>query len=392
MKYNFDVMVDRSTYSDSKYNYIKKADTVYEYPLPFSTADMDLACSKGIQDALQKVVEKNVYGYAILFGDNGREFNDAVKGWFKRRQDLDLKDENIFIAEGSLDGVQKALHAFTKPGDGVIIHKPGYGPFEVYAIEPTGRKVVKSHLLCDENGYYTIDFEDLEEKAKDPANTALLLCSPHNPVGRVWTEEELLKMHDICQRNGLILISDEVHADFLREGVKFNSVMKITGGKGVVTCTGLGKTFNLAQLRPGLTLITDEELLPKFKEMNFMTQINDFKMSAMIAACRDSDEWVEQVTEYINGNIDAAREFLAQRMPKVKCAKPEGTYLLWMDFSGYGLSDEEVHRRIYEKAWVILEDGEMFEEKRPGWQRMTMTAPRYRILEAFERIAKEFEE
>ena len=179
--------------------------------------------------------------------------------------------------------------------------------------------------------------------------------------------------------------------DDIREGVEFVSLMKEVDGKGVITCTGAGKTFNLAQLRPGLGLVMDEELILPYKKAVGLRQVNDFKMYAHIAAYTESDDWVEQMTDYINGNIDAAREFLAQRMPKVKCPKPEGTYLLWMDFSAYGLSDEELMRRIYDKAWVILEEGARFGEGNEGWMRMTMSAPRPRIMEALERIAKEFE-
>lgn len=391
MKYNFDIMPARGTTFDSKYNNRPKGNTDYDYPLVFETADMDLPCSDAIKKAMHEVADRNVYGYALLKNGNGDLFNNAVKRWFKVRQGLELKDENIYPTEGSLEAVKAALLAFTQPGDGVIIQKPGYGPFESFVINPIGRKVVKNYLLCDENGYYTIDFADLEEKVKDPANKVLLLCSPHNPVGRVWTKEELLKMYEICQKYGKLIVSDEVHADFLREGVEFVSLMKEVDGKGVITCTGAGKTFNLAQLRPGLGLVMDEELILPYKKAVGLRQVNDFKMYAHIAAYTESDDWVEQMTDYINGNIEAAREFLAQRMPKVKCPKPEGTYLLWMDFSAYGLSDEELMRRIYDKAWVILEEGARFGEGNEGWMRMTMSAPRPRIMEALERIAKEFE-
>ncbi len=391
MKYNFDIMPQRGTAFDSKYNNRPKGNTEYDYPLVFETADMDLPCSEAIREALQKVVDRNVYGYAYLTDGNGDLFNNAVKRWFKVRQGLELKDEHIFPTDGSLEAAKAAVLAFTQPGDGIIIQKPGYGPFESYVINSTGRKVVKNYLKCDENGYYTIDFEDLEEKVKDPANKMLLLRSPHNPVGRVWTKEELLKIYEICQKYGKLIVSDEVHSDFLREGVEFVSLMKEVGGKGVITCTGAGKTFNLAQMRPGLGLVMDEDLIDPYMASFGFRQINDFKMYAHIAAYTESDDWFEQMTEYINGNIDVAREFIAKRLPKAKCAKPEGTYLLWIDFSGYGLSEEELTRRIYDKAWVILESGAQFEETRPGWQRMTMTAPRPRILEGLERIAKELE-
>ena len=168
----------------------------------------------------------------------------------------------------------------------------------------------------------------------------------------------------------------------------------IANGKGVVTCSGLGKTFNLAELRPGVGIVTDPDLLDGYsKAVGGYILTTEFKMNAMIAGYTDSDDWLEQVNEYIDGNIDACLEFFAKKMPKVKCLRPEGTYLIWMDFRAYNLDDEEIHRRIYDKAWVKLEDGTMFDKiDGVGYQRMCMTAPRSRILEALERIRKEFEE
>ena len=221
--------------------------------------------------------------------------------------------------------------------------------------------------------------------------TAYLLCSPHNPVGRVWTEEELRTIHDICRQNGVLIISDEVHADFTWEKNKFRSIAQITDGTGIVTCTGLGKTFNLAALQPANAVVTDPELLPRFeKQLAYMVP-NRFTIEAIIAACLESDDWLAQVRSYLEGNIDAVLEFLKEKMPQVKCLRPEGGYMLWMDFSAYGLSAEEIHRRIFHRAQVVLEDGTFFDpDNGQMFQRACLPAPRARVMEAFERIAKEF--
>lgn len=393
MKYNFDQINKRGDAHEAKYLPFPKGDTEYEYSLTFSAADMEFQCSAPIKEALQKVVDKNLYGYTLLLPFNANDFYEAVISWYKRRYGIEIGIKNIYYTEGALAGARAALKAFTKPGDGVIINKPSYGPFESSVIRPMERKVVESKLVTTGDGYYTLDFEDLEEKAADPNTTAYLLCSPQNPVGRVWTEDELLKIYDICQRNNVLIISDEVHCDFVRKGSEFVSISKITGGKGIVTCAGLGKSFNLAQLRPGIAVVTDEELIAPFAKAVGWSTPSEFTIQAIKAAYNESEDWLDQVNEYLDENIETALEFFRTRMPKVKCRRPEGTYLLWIDFSGYGLSDEEIHKRIYEKAWIKLEDGTEFDpELGKGYQRMCVTAPRSVLLEALERIAKQFEE
>lgn len=394
MKYNFDEIIDRNNAYSSKYGPMENNSTEYNYPLLFSVADMDFRSSEAITKGIQKAVDRGIYGYSILTDDNGKEFYDAVISWYKRRQNIELKRENIFYTEGSLDAAEKAVKAFSSPDDGVIICKPVYGPFESSVIKPNGRKVVVSNLKRDETGYYTMDYEDFEEKCKDPNNTIFLMCSPHNPVGRVWTEEELTKIYEICQRNNVLIISDEVHCDFIRPGIKFTSMYHISKGKGVIICGGIGKTFNLAQFRPGVAIVTDPDLIDRFASAASLPWITttEIKMNAMIAGYTQSDEWLSEVLEYIDGNIDVCLEFFKEKMPKVKCLRPEGTYIIWMDFSAYGLTDEEIHKRIYENAWVILEDGIMFDEQNGKcFQRMCLPAPRSRVLEALERIRKEFE-
>ena len=394
MKYDFDSVIDRSATHSARWTLYEEPEAERPYGEDYiylSSADMDFPCSDGIRAELQKVVDYNLYGYTILTHDGGADYFDAVRAWFRKRRSWELERENIFYVPGSMSGVRSALQAFTKPGEGVIINRPVYGPF-TSVVEGSGRRVVNNQLALDETGRYTLDLEALERQAAEPDVTAYLLCSPHNPVGRVWTEEELRAIHAVCRRHGVLIISDEVHSDFVWGGRPFHSIAQLTGGEGVVTCTGFGKTFNLAALSPANAVVTDEKLLPAFRQQQAYMMTNPFTIAAVRGACLNSDDWLEQVCDYLKGNIDAALAFLRERMPRVKCRRPEGGYMLWMDMSAYGLSDEELHRRIYGRAQVILEDGTAFDpDLGHGFQRACIPAPRCRVLEALERIAKELE-
>jgi len=396
MKYNFDEVIDRSNTFSCKFmpEYLPANPIEYPDVISLFVAEMDFRCSNGIKEALQKVVDFNMYGYTVFDDEQStRRYYDAVIRWYKKRYGWELEKKNIFYSTGALDSAKVALKAFTKPGDKVLVSRPVYHAFEHAVIQSVGREVLNNELLKSEEGYYTIDFEDLERKAEQPDVTAYLICSPHNPVGRVWTEEEILRIHDICRRNNVLMIVDEVHADFIRKDKKFVSFGKVTGGKGVITCSGVGKTFNLAQMMAGHAIITDEDLIEDFAKNIPFIMSPWATYEAVIAAYTQSDDWYEQVCEYIDGNIYALADFLRERMPKVKFLIPEGSYVMWLDFSAYGISDEEIHRRVNDKAGVILQHGSMFDHGgSQGVLRVNVPSPRAKIIEGFERIAKEFED
>lgn len=392
MTYDFDTYIDRrGTHAGKMLTFLppeiqSQNNSEYEDYMYFTSADMDFRCSDAIRQAIQKVTDFNLYGYTLVSDENGQDYYDAVKTWLKKSRGWEVNNRNIFMTPGALAGISNALDAFTQPGDGVIINKPVYTRFDI-TITGAGREVINSPLIADNNGYYTIDFEDFEKKASDPHNTAYLMCSPHNPVGRVWTEDELLKIYEICQRNNVLIISDEVHSDLVRKDIAFKSIAQVADGIGVVVCTGYGKTFNLAALEPCYMVITDENLLSSFDEGKYISLTTPFSVAAVKAASYDSDDWLGQVNDYIDGNIDAALEFIQKNMPKAKCRRPEGTYILWIDLRGYGLDDEEIHDRIYNKAKVILEDGTAFDpEGGSGFQRMCIPTSRSHMLEALKRI------
>jgi cysteine-S-conjugate beta-lyase len=393
MKYNFDEIVNRrGTYSlkwDGE-KFIKGSGLTERYDdetIPLFTADMDLPVPQPLIDALHKTVDHRIFGYSV-FPD---EYFEAVQHWFKKRHEWEIKKEEIIYSPGTVHALNMAVRAFTEQGDGIIIQRPVYPPFTA-SINANSRELLNNALVCDEEGYYHIDFDDFEAKAKDEKTKLFILCNPHNPTGRVFTKEELKKLSDICAQNNVLIVADEIHGDLIRRNQTFIPIAKAADNTDhIVTFTAINKTFNVAGLHCTNVIITNAELRETFNRVMGFHLPSPFTVSALIAVYKEGEDWLEQLKEYIDGTMDWVVKFLAERMPKVKVRIPEGTYIMWMDFSGYGLSPEEVHDRIYNKANVILEDGKMFGEEGLHYQRICIPSPRPLIQEAFERIAKEFE-
>ena len=397
MKYDFDEVIDRrhdpSSYSikwakDPKIGKMLGADTINDDTIAIFTADMDFRCAPPIIDALRGVVDHGIFGYSAA---PEPDYSDAVIDWFKRRENWEIKPEELIYVNGTVEAMKQIILALTEPGDGVIIQRPVYGPFSS-TIEGTGRTIVNNQLISDDEGYYTMDFEDLEQKCKDPDNKLLMLCSPHNPVGRIWTDAELAELARICRENDVIIAADEIHGDLIRRGLEFHPIATLADNVNIITATAANKTFNLAGLHCTNLVIKNPELREKMKKSLGHVGQTPFGIAATMAAYNDGEEWLEELKEYLDGNIDWIMNFLKERMPKVKCRRPEGTYILWMDFRGYGLSAEKIHDRIYNKANVLLEGGTMFDPvEGAGFERVCVPSPRSVIQEAFERIAREFE-
>ena len=394
MKYNFDEYVERrGTYSmkwdaGEMIQRMGLTKTFDENTIPIFTADMDFPCPQPVIDALHKVVDQRIFGYT---SQNALpDYNNAIIRWFRDRHQWEIDPEWISYVDGTVTGVNVAIRAFSEPGDGVLITRPIYGPF-TSAIVNNGRRVVNSQLL-EKDGYYTMDFADIEAKAKDPSVKIFILCSPHNPSGRVWTKEELQTLADICQRNDVVLVSDEVQCDLIRRGNKHYPIAAVADNQNIVMLTALNKTFNTAGLKCSNAIIANPDLRAKYKKAGGHKSASPFTIAALVAAYTQGDEWLEQIIDYIDGNIDWAIDFLHTHMPKVKCRRPEGTYVLWMDFRDYGLTPEEIHEKIYEKANVLLEGGKMFDpDQGAGYERVCLSSPRPLLEEAFTRIAREFE-
>jgi cystathionine beta-lyase len=392
MKYNFDERIDRKGTNSIKWeagDLLKKfgiTERFDEDTISLFVADMDFQCPQPVIDALRNRVERRIFGYSTHIPNP--DYFEAIQRWFSARHDWEINRESIIWCPGTVEAISIAVRAFSEAGQGIIIQQPVYSPF-MSVIKGNKRKIVNNALIND-NGYYKIDFEDLENKAQDPNNKMFILCSPHNPVGRVWKPEELIKMAEICIENDIILIADEIHGDLIRTESVHHPITKLVQNSKLISCTAINKTFNVAGLHCTNVIINDKVLRNRFNDVMGMKMPSPFGIEAVIAAYNDGAEWLEQVKVYLDDNFMFLDDFLKKNMPEVKFRIPEGTYIGWMDFRGYGLSSEEVHQKIYVDANVVLENGEMFGEEGKGFQRICIPSPRVLLGEAMDRISREF--
>lgn len=350
------------------------------------TADMDFRCAQPIIDAMDHVVNHGIFGYSGIRGLP--EYNQAVCRWFKERHVWTFDEDAVCFVSGAVKALDIAIQAYTQEGDGILITRPVYAPF-AKCIESGRRRVVNSPLI-NRDGYYTMDFDDIEEKAKAPDTTMFILCSPQNPTGRVWTKEELKKLTDICERNNVLLLSDEVHCDLVRKDVTFVPAATLGASGNTVSLTAINKTFNCAGLSCSHAIITDPSLREKF-EMKNDSMPNPFGIAAVIAAYTEGVEWLEQLKEYLDGTIDWTLDYIHRRLPGIKTLRPEGTYVLWLDFKNTGLPPEQIHDKIYNRANVCLEPGVVFDSAGGKYyERICLASPRDIIKEALCRIEKQF--
>ena len=378
MKYNFDEIINRA---HDEYSYsLKWSNLKDDSYICLQTADMDFKTTPEVIEAMHKVADHGVYGYSGI----NDEYRNAHVNWFASRHNWHFDKEDLFFVHGTHTGVVECIKRFTKEGDGVIVLLPSYNYH--HDIEPFNRQFVGVDMKED-NGYYTIDFEVLEKAASDPKNTMFIICHPHNPTGRVWNEEELLKMAEISRKHDVLMITDEVHCDIIRKDVEFKPMMSVVGTKGIIALTAINKTFNLAGLSMSSIIVCDDELKKGFE--NYFALPSPFGVAAGIAAYNSGSQWVDELNEYLEKNLEFADTFIKEHLPKAKCLKPEGSYIIWIDFSGYNLTNEDIHTRIYDEAKVILQPGSAFDAP-DHYQRVCLSSPYSMIKEAFERIAEAF--
>jgi len=391
-KYQFDEIIERAGTYSAKWADVGGRCMDYKNPeqkLPFQVADMDLPSPDEMIDKLHEVVDHRMYGYSIDSAEP--EYAQSIITWYQRRHACHIEKDWIIYSNGSVEGVNGAIRAFSNVGDGIIVCRPVYGHFTDCIEKDTYRRLIDSHLI-ETDGYYTMDWEDFEEKCAEPTNRIFILCSPANPVGRVWTMEELQRIDAICKRHHVILVSDEVHCDILRKGEKHHPILNVTKDySNIVMVTAINKTFNTAGLTCANVIIADPTLRGIYKKEFGFRLPTPFAIGSLIAAYNDCDDWLDQMNVYVEENIDFAIGFIKEHIPKVRVLKPEGTYILWLDFSEYGLSQEEIHRRIYDEAKVVLQDGVVHDPLYGGqFQRMCLPCPRPILKEALERMAKVF--
>lgn len=384
---DFDRIIDRRNTKSIKYDLAAKRG-MPEDVLPLWVADMDFQVSSYIQEALIRQAEHGIFGYS----DVGEEYFEIVKGWMKRRHGWDVEADWLVKTPGVVFALSLAVKAFTEPGDGVLIQQPVYGPFKE-VVEVNGRRTVSNTLVYKEHKYF-IDFQDFEEKIVKEKIKLFILCNPHNPVGRVWTKEELMQMGDICRKHHVIVVSDEIHGDFAFKGKHHVFAdLKKEYGELAVTCTAPSKTFNLAGLQLSNIFISNPDLRKAFcRQLHITTysEINVMGLVACEAAYKDGDEWYQAMLKYVEGNIAFTKEYVEKNIPGVTMAEHEGTYLVWLDFRQLGMSREELEDVIVHKARLWLNDGAIFGESGAGFQRVNVACPRKVLEEALERMKRAF--
>ena len=381
MKYDLDEIISRKGTNSVKWEFMPMGDdSVKSELLPLWIADMDFRCAQPILNALKRRVEHGIFGYSMSATD---QYFAAVTGWFKKRFDWSIDKKTISVAPGVVPAIGILVRVLTKEGEGVIVQNPVYYPF-FNMIRYNNREIINNPLKL-ENGEYSIDFDDLEEKARKPENTMFIFCSPHNPVGRVWTKEEIEGVAEICLRNNITIISDEIHCDLLRKNVRHIPFHTINDDERIVACTAISKTFNLAGIQISNIIINNQGFKKKW-DVEIIDKLglfgsNPFGIVATHAAYNESEEWLKQVNSYIDNNLVFVKDFLDKHLPKARYSIPEGTYFTWIDFREYGYTAEQLEELMVYRAKVALDEGHIFGDEGKGFERINVACPQS-ILES----------
>ncbi len=382
MRYDFDSVVDRSGTAAVKWDIRSPEEAKLGY-LPLSVADMEFKSPPCVIKALEEAAKHGLYGYT----HPDEAFFRACRWWFKKRHGFDCEDSAIVPICGVVPGLNYSVRAFTEPGDGVIIMTPVYPPF-MGVVRDCGR-VIADVPLINTNGEYTIDFEAFETAAGRPENKLLLLCSPHNPVGRVWTKQELERIAGICKANGVTLVSDEIHYDLVIDGS--HTAMPVLD-ENAVLLTAPSKTFNVPGLCLATAVIKNETLRKKFTDTVGSIGGNGFpffgRYAAIAAFSPEGADWLDAALEYILGNYRQMKQFLARELPELRLSPIQGTYLAWVDFRALGLSDEDLEKLLKEKCLISAVPGPAFGKAGEGFARFNIALPRNELMKALERLKK----
>lgn len=381
---DFDTVVDRRNTYSLKYDFAEERNKPKDV-LPLWVADMDFLISSYIQDAIQKQTEHGIFGYS----DVKEEYFEALKRWMKTHHNWDIEEEWLVKTPGVVYALAMAVKAFTKENESVLIQQPVYYPFGS-AITDNHRKLVVSDLILDEDGRYQIDFEDFEEKIVKEDVKLFFLCNPHNPVGRVWTKEELIRLGDICLKHNVLVVSDEIHADFAfkREHQVFVNLKEEYKDISIVA-TAPSKTFNIAGLQVSNILIPNPLLRKEIEKQisaSGYSQLNVLGLVATLAAYQHGQEWYDAMYRYVKDNIAFTKQFVEERLSGVKVVETEGSYLVWLNFRGLHLSEKKLEDLIVNKAKLWLDRGSMFGKSGEGFERINVACPRKTLVEALNRI------
>ncbi len=384
-KYNFDEIINREGTHSIKYDLREKLFGNKD-ALPLWVADMDFRTPDFVMDAIRQRADHEVLGYTI----RPESFYEAIINWNRRKHGWEIKREWISFSPGVVPAVNMAIMAFSKPGDKVIVQPPVYHPF-FHAIRNNDREVLENPLKLN-NGRFEMDFDDLENKIDD-RTSMILLSSPHNPGGTVWHAEELRRFGEICQKHGIIIISDEIHADLVLYDNKHTPLASLSPEIADITVTAMApsKTFNLAALATSYVVASNPELLKKFNKVLEQVHVymgNVFGTVALEAAYNHGSEWLEQLLDYIEDNIDFVDEYVKKNIPGVEVIIPEATYLVMLDFRKLGLNNKSLKDLMIHKAGVAMNDGASFGKQGDGFQRMNVACPRAILEEGLQKIEK----
>lgn len=387
MKYNFNERIDRSENHSAKWAEMEmkfgRSDLI-----PMWVADMDIKAAPEIVESMKKKVEQEIFGYVY----RPDSYYKTATEWLKKRFGYEISPSSLIHSPGVVPSMSILVKMLTKNSDKILIQTPVYPPF-ASAVKDNGRELVENPLVKDEKGYYTIDFEDLEKKLSLGEVKLFILCNPHNPVGRVWKKEELLKMGELCKKYNVRILADEIWRDLIMPGYKHTPMASLSKEIEDITITLFSptKSFNLAGLQASFATFPRIEERKEFDDILGQMDVkrnNPFSLVAFETAYEKCEDWIEELIVHIDGNMQYVIDFINERLPEIKVVKPEGTYLMWLDFNGTKIPQDKIQEFLINEAKVAMNDGGSFGNNGKGFARMNVACPRYMVEEAMERIEK----
>ena len=387
MKFNFNEKVDRSKNHAAKWEEMGAKFGSNDL-LPMWIADMDIKTAPEIVEAIKEKADQAIFGYVY----RPASYYETAAAWCEKRFGYKIDPKTLIHSPGVVPSMNMLVKMLTKEDEKVLIQIPVYPPFAA-SVKTGKRTLVTNELVKDENGYYTIDFEDLEKKLSDEKVTLMILCNPHNPVGRVWKKEELQKIGDLCVKYNVRILADEIWRDLVLPGYTHTPIASLSREieNITITCFSPTKTFNIAGLQASFAVFPREEEWKAFDnelcEMDIKRN-NPFSLVGFEAAYNHGEEWLSELLVHLEGNAQYVADFVKERLPEVKTVKPEGTYLMWLDFNGLNITPEEITDMLIKDAKVAMNDGASFGENGKGFARMNIACPRYMVEDAMARIEK----
>jgi cystathionine beta-lyase len=384
MYYDFNKQIERKGTNSLKYDFTAEKGKPQDI-LPLWVADMDFQTPQPVIDALIEASSHGVFGYTEVKSP----YFKTVQDWYRTHFNWETKDSWLVKTPGVVFAICTAIRALTEPGDAVLIQRPVYYPFSNSILD--NERTLINNSLCISNGRYTADLDDFEAKIKDHQVKLFILCNPHNPVGRVWTQEELTAMGDICMKYNVTVVSDEIHGDFIYPGYKHTvfAGIKPEFADIAITCTAPSKTFNLAGLQVSNVFISNQKLRAAFRRELYRTgysQLNTLGLVACQTAYEKGNPWLESLRTYLSENLTYIKNYLKEELPQISLIEPEGTYLIWLDFRGLGLTDNQLEDLIVHKAKLWLDRGTMFGPEGEGFQRINIACTRATLERAFSQL------